>query len=332
MADNLTPGSSGTSFKKEDPPRSSSSTLDAIRARRKGSTTKVVTTKKKENTWRSLFVALLVALLIRAFFVEAFRIPTGSMKMTLLVGDYLFVNKLAYNFKSPKYIPLTTTRIPHFSIPTGDVDRGDVVVFEYPGDRDLVEPRERKVNYIKRCIGIPGDTIQILNKVIYVNGELFAEPEGRRYRENPIDSSDVQPRIFPRGARWNQDWYGPIVIPKKGDRIVLTRDNLEQWEVFVAREGHSAQIGGNGAIQIDGKQDSVYVVERDYLWMMGDNRDDSEDSRFWGFMPVENVVGEALFIYWSWYRPPSERQGDGYDPEEVQETNVRWGRIGDIIR
>jgi signal peptidase I len=333
MADKLTPGNSGTSLKKEVPARSSSSTLDAIRARQKGTTTaKVKDPKKKENTWRSLFVALLVALMIRAFFVEAFRIPTGSMKMTLLVGDYLFVNKLAYYFKSPKYIPFTSTQIPHFSLGIGDVDRGDVVVFEYPGDRDLVEPRERKINYIKRCVAIAGDTVQIRNKIVYVNGQPFEDPVGRRFRENPVDSTDIQPRIFPRGAKWNQDWYGPIRIPKKGDKVILTRDNLEQWEVFVAREGHSAVIGGNGKIEIDGKQDSVYTVERDYLWMMGDNRDDSEDSRFWGFMPEENVIGEALFIYWSWYRPPSDRMGDGYDPEETQETQIRWGRVGDIIR
>ncbi|HET6512050.1 MAG TPA: signal peptidase I, partial [Candidatus Kapabacteria bacterium] len=186
MATNMTPGRSGTSLKKEAAvPPSSSSTLDAIRARAKAN--KANEPKKKENTWRSLFVALLVALLIRAFFVEAFRIPTGSMKMTLLVGDYLFVNKLAYNFKSPKYIPFTTTEIPHFSFGTGDVENGDVVVFEYPGDRDLVEPREKKVNYIKRCIGTPGDEIMIRNKVIFVNGKQFSEPEGLRHRENPED-------------------------------------------------------------------------------------------------------------------------------------------------
>jgi signal peptidase I len=331
MADNMTPGRSGTSLRKEATvPASGSSTLDAIRARSKAN--KTSEPKKKENTWRSLFVALLIALLIRAFFVEAFRIPTGSMKTTLLVGDYLFVNKLAYHFKSPKYLPLSTTEIPHFSFGTGDVENGDVVVFEYPGDRDLVEPREKKINYIKRCIGTPGDEVMIRNKVVYVNGKKFAEPEGLRFRTNPEDSTSVEQRLFPRGKKWNQDWYGPLRIPKAGDKITLTRDNLQEWEVFVAREGHSVQIGGNGMIQIDGKQDSVYTVERDYLFMLGDNRDESEDSRFWGFVPVDNVVGEAMFIYWSWYRPPSDGSGDGFDAEEVQETNIRWGRIGDIIR
>lgn len=330
MADNVNPGNSGTSIKKET---ASASPLDALRARAsKKSAAKANEPKKKENGWKSLLIALLVALLIRAFFVEAFRIPTGSMKNTLLVGDYLFVNKLAYAFSTPKYIPFTEVEIPHLSIGTGDVDRGDVLVFEYPGDRDAIEPREKKINYIKRCIGLPGDKIEIRNKRVFVNDQPIQEAEGMRIRERSEDSGAIQSRIFPKGAKWNQDWFGPITIPKQGDKITVTRDNLQEWEVFIAREGHTAQIGGNGMIQIDGKQDSVYEVKRDYLWMMGDNRDDSEDSRFWGFMPIDNVVGEAMFIYWSWYRPPSEGSGDGYDAEEVQETNVRWGRIGNIIR
>lgn len=336
MPENPTPGASSTSLREEasgarpgGSPRGN--TLDDIRARSKGSTIKVEK-KKKDSGWRGLLMALLIALLIRAFFVEAFRIPTGSMKQTLLVGDYLFVNKLAYFLRSPKYIPFTSTEIPYFSIPTGTVDRGEVVVFEYPGDRDLVIPREKKINYIKRCIAVAGDTVMIRNKQVYVNGQPMENPVGLRYKDNPLDSLDVQMKIFPKGAQWNQDWFGPIRIPKQGDQITLTRENLEQWEIFIMREGHKAQIGANGEIEIDGKQNNVYTVERDYLWMMGDNRDDSEDSRFWGFLPEENVVGEAMFIYWSWYRPPSDRMGDGYDPEEVQETQIRWDRIGDIIR
>jgi signal peptidase I len=336
MADNLTPGNSGTSFKKEASANTSSggSTLDALRARSSGK--KVVTNdkkeKKKENVWRSLLIALGIALLIRGFLVEAFRIPTGSMKSTLLVGDYLFVNKLSYFLKSPKYIPFTKTEIPYFSLPIGDIERGDVVVFEYPGNQDEIVPREKNVNYIKRTIGLPGDEVMIRSKQVFVNGKPMENPEGMRYKDNPADSTAVQQRIFPRGAQWNQDWFGPIRVPKEGDKITITRDNIAQWEVFIAREGHRAQIGGNGMIHIDGVQDSVYEVKRDYLFMMGDNRDDSEDSRFWGFLPMENVVGEAMFIYWSWYRPPSDGSGDGYDAEEVQETDIRWERMFNIIR
>src|SRR5579872_640724 len=133
--------------------------------------------KKKDGFWRSIFFAALIAIGIRSFFVEAFRIPTGSMKNSLLVGDYLFVNKLAYSFKTPKYLPFTDIQIPHFGFNTFSVKRGDVVVFEYPGNRDEVIPAKKNVNYIKRCIGIPGDSIEIRNKQVYVNGVMMKNPE-----------------------------------------------------------------------------------------------------------------------------------------------------------
>jgi signal peptidase I len=153
------------------------------------------------------------------------------------------------------------------------------------------------------------------------------------FRESEVrPKNEIDPHIFPQGAPWNKDWYGPIRVPKKGDVIKITTDNIHQWEVFVAREGHKVEIGNGGVIQIDGTAQSNYKVERDYLWMMGDNRDDSEDSRFWGFAPVDNVVGNALFIHWSMYWPPSSGYGDGYDPDEDQHFHIRWGRIGNIIR
>src|ERR1700733_488790 len=114
-------------------------------------------TKKKDGWIRQLVIAGIIALIIRTFFFEAFRIPTGSMKNTLLVGDYLFVNKIGYFLQTPKYIPFTEIEIPHLHLKTFGVTRGDVVVFEYPGDRDEVVPHEKKVNYIKKCIGTPGD-------------------------------------------------------------------------------------------------------------------------------------------------------------------------------
>jgi len=336
MADNVTPGSSSTSIKKEsdfqplstkgEKPR----TLDEIRSGA-GKRQRTVVTKKKESSWKSLLLALLVALVIRMFFVEAFRIPTPSMKNTLLVGDYLFVNKASYFIRSPKYIPFTSVEIPYFSIKTGDVKRGDVFVFEYPGDRDLVVPREKKINYIKRCIATPGDVVEIRNKQVYVNGKEYKNPEGVRYLERAEDKNTPFPQIFPKGAPWNLDWFGPLRIPKAGDKLTITPENLEQWEVFIAREGHKVLLGDNGQIMIDGKPNNTYTVERDYLWAMGDNRDNSEDSRFWGFVPMDNVVGSAMFIYWSHYNPPKEGFGEGYDNEEVQKYQIRWNRIGKLI-
>src|SRR5579883_400122 len=286
--------------------------------------------KKKESWLRSLFIAALIAFVIRTFFFEAFRIPTGSMKNTLLVGDYLFVNKIGYFIETPKYIPFTETEIPHLHLKTWSVKRGDVVVFEYPGDRDLVVPREKKVNYIKRCIGLPGDVIQIINKQVYVNGKIFPNPP-ESILQDTEKAGVVDPRIFPRGAQWNKDNFGPLRIPKQGDIIPISKANFDQWEVFIAREGHKIEIGPNDVILIDGKPSTQYKVQRDYLWMMGDNRDDSEDSRFWGFAPMANVVGSGFIIYWSWYNPPSAGQGDGYDPDEVQHFHIRWDRIGRLI-
>ena len=296
--------------------------------------------RKKESWIRSLIYAGLIAFIIRTFLFEAFRIPSGSMKNTLLVGDHLFVNKIGYFIETPKYIPFTETEIPHLHIKTWSVKRGDVVVFEYPGDRDEVVPHEKKVNYIKRCMGLPGDVIQIKNKQVYVNDSIFHFYRNDSTFMNPPESileSDtekadaIDQRIFPHGAPWNKDNYCPIRIPKTGDVIPVNKDNIERWQVFIEREGHKVELGMNDQIMIDGKPATEYKVQRDYLWMMGDNRDDSEDSRFWGFAPMDNVVGSGMIIYWSWYNPPSSGNGDGYDPDEVQQTHIRWDRIGNLI-
>jgi len=308
--------------------------------------TEVVSPRRKKDGWiRSLIVAGLIAFVIRTFFFEAFRIPTGSMKNTLLVGDYLFVNKIGYFIESPKYIPFTEIEIPHIHLKTWGVKRGDVVVFEYPGDRDVVVPREKKVNYIKRCIGLPGDVIEIKNKQVYVNGKIsefhgrgvvhsdsiFNNPPESILRRDTEQVGNVYPGIFPKGAQWNKDNFGPLRIPKEGDLIKVNKENLDQWYVFISREGHKVELGMNDQVMIDGKPTTEYKIQRDYLWMMGDNRDDSEDSRFWGFAPMDNVVGSGFIIYWSWYNPPSSGMGDGYDPEEVQNFHIRWNRIGRLI-
>jgi signal peptidase I len=311
-------------------------TLEELRtdAKKAGPTT--VRPRKKEKWWHSLLYAAIIALVIRSFFIEAFRIPTGSMKNSLLVGDHLFVNKLSYYFKTPKYIPFTAIEIPHLGFKTFEVQRGDIVVFEYPGDRDLVEPREKNVNYIKRCVGLPGDSVEVRDKQVYVNGVILPNPEGLRYNDKSFPKDHPDPgggRMYPKGNEtWNRDWYGPIRIPKQGDVIDLTPENFQAWEVFIKREGHTARLGDQGTIIIDGMPASKYTVERDYLWMMGDNRDASEDSRYWGFCPYENVVGSALFIYWSMYNPPGQANVDGYDEEEVQSFKIRWNRLFNAIR
>ncbi|MCC7430025.1 signal peptidase I [bacterium] len=215
----------------------------------------------------ALAVAFLMAMALRTFAVEAFRIPTGSMEDTLLVGDFLLVNKFVYGAKSKINIPIVDVNIDlGFSLPAvKDPKPGDVVVFIYPVNQ--------KDNYIKRCVAVGGQSLEIKNGVLYIDGKEFINP--------PLAKFDGRPRrpaghgdygIWPQTKPWNKDNYGPIKVP----------------------EGH--------------------------FFMMGDNRDNSLDSRFWGFVKREEIVGEALVIYFSW-----NSDGTFFDL-------VRWTRIGSLIK
>jgi signal peptidase I len=273
----------------------------------------------------TVLMVIAAALLLKAFVVEAFRIPSGSMANTLIEGDFLFVNKFIYGIKTPRYIPFTNIKIPRIHLPPFRHPRiGDVIVFVYPGDRDEVEPREIQ-SYVKRCAAIAGDTLEIVNKRVFVNGREISNPE--HVKLEPITSGPpgfANPRIFPKGAPFNEDNYGPIRIPKKGEVMELTPDNLKAWRVFIEREGHRVETRGRD-ILIDGKVTTSYQVEQNYLFMIGDNRDNSLDSRFWGFLPEENIVGQALLIYWSWNQNLPLASADKF-------RSVRWARVGTIVR
>lgn len=252
--------------------------------------------------WRNLFWAAVAALLIKTFLIETSRVPTGSMESTIKVGDFLFVNKFIYGSSSPRTIPFTNVVLPYFQFPAlKEPERGDIVVFEYPGDRDELKPVEI-VNYVKRCIGIPGDTIFIDNKVVFVNGKEAPRPLHIQYINNYVTPKGVaNPRIFPVGSNFNEDNYGPIVVPKMGDIVELTPENIEQWRTLIDREYGERVVTVEGEeVLIKGKPTKTYTIQKDYYFMMGDNRDDSADSRFWGFVPRDKVVGQAFMIYWSW--------------------------------
>lgn len=264
---------------------------------------------------------------LKTFVVEAFRIPSVSMENTLRIGDFLFVNKFIYGAETPKCFPFTNIEIPHVRFPAFIAPRrGDVIVFEYPGDRDETRP-PRTVDFIKRCIAIPGDTLQILNKTVYVNGREFLLP----LNAPRLRPSDFLPResfewIFPRESSFNPDYYGPIVVPFKGMVLDIGNGAIEQWQTFIEREGHHVERDADGIAMIDGTPSRQYTVERNYLFMMGDNRDNSLDSRFWGFVPEENIVGKAMFVYWSW----DTSIPIGSVGEKV--AAIRWTRIGTMIR
>lgn len=193
----------------------------------------------RENV-EAIVIAVILALFIRTFVVQAFKIPSGSMLQTLQIGDHILVNKFIYGVKLP-FINKTI-------IPLTEPEYEDIVVFKYP-----VDPSK---DFIKRVIGVEGDTIEIRNKELYRNGKAVGKNDYAIYTESKKYISEG-------------DNLGPIVVP------------------------------------------------RDSLFVMGDNRDNSHDSRYWGFVPLKSVKGKALIIYWSW---------------NSEKKNVRWSRIGDLLK
>jgi signal peptidase I len=295
----------------------------------------------------SFFVALVIALVIRAVVIYPFRIPTGSMEDTLLVGDFLLANKFVYGLRSPDWIGIPYTKIgfkiPFFRTPGFRKPvKGDVVIFKYPRDITL--------NYIKRCVGTSGDTIMVRDKHLFVNGRAFPDAPKSKYIY-PLYPKDYQEfAIFPPNSG-NRDYYGPVRVPAPGDtfhfadsnrdlwferlqlmlyegnrltvqdaaeRIELTVDNQSHW-LGAIRSLPAANFRVN-EVPLDGL---VYTVKNRHFFMMGDNRDNSLDSRYWGFLPERLVVGEALVIYWSW---------NGDVPLYRLFHKIRWGRLLNLIR
>ena len=275
---------------------------------------------------RIVLYALFIALFLKVFFVEAFGIPTPSMRDTLKVGDFLFVNKFLYGIRTPRAVPLTGIRLPHMQILPGytSPSRGDVIVFEYPGDRSTVE-QPNVLNYVKRCIALPGDTVEIAGKRVFVNGERQGYPEHAVIGSRTLGPGDFDHDIYPKGSGYNRDWWGPMVVPCKGMEIELGLENIDQWRLFIEREGHTVRFTAEGTVQVDGYPDNIYTVENDYYFMLGDKRDDSEDSRYWGFVPEQNIVGKAMFIYWSW-----DSRIPVTSPISLVES-IRWDRIFSVV-
>lgn len=359
--------------------------------------------------------AVVAATIIRWLFFEAFVIPTPSMENSLLVGDYLFVSKMHYGTRTPVtplQVPLThqhiwMTRIPsyvdwiqlpQFRLPGfSEVKRGDAVVFnlpvEHPGQvakyssslPDLHgHPIDLRVNYIKRCVAVAGDKLEVIDGQVYINDQPQENPPrmeseyfvattttvneekifkqngvtepARRYVETFNDTipendlsgyivytteaiaeklktydfvKSVEPVITPKGARdygiypsmdtgWNKDNYGPVVLPKKGATIDINKDNLLLYgEVIRFYEGNkNVEIEGDSVLKIDGQAVSQYTFKQDYYFMMGDNRHNSADSRYWGFVPMDHIVGKAVFVWMS------------IDPNPSSIFNkVRWDRV-----
>ncbi len=384
----------------------------------------------------ALIFAVVAATLIRMFFFEAYTIPTSSMEKSMLVGDYLFVSKVAYGPKLPNTplsvpfthhtLPFTTStkaysealKWPYKRIAgTTEMKRNDIVVFNFPaGDtvivgrenpdyyaqfreiargfrfqypemsrqqadanaRDYIysnfevisRPVDKRENYIKRCVGMPGDRIELRHRQLYVNGEMADNPEKLQYiyevrtngtRLNRLKLQDigiafedmmgdesyyelpltlemveklkafpnvvsVTPReemepkmeIFPFDTQnypWNVDNFGPLYIPKKGDKVALDLKTLPLYERIIhVYEGNDLQVK-DSVIYINGRPADSYTFRMDYYWMMGDNRHCSADSRYWGFVPEDHIVGKAYFIWLS------------LDKDRSFLDKIRWSRM-----
>lgn len=256
----------------------------------------------------AVLIAVIASLLIRSFLFEGYKIPTGSMEKTLLPGDYIIVNKAAYALSTPKYIPVFNIPLPSFRlISYCQPELNDIIVFsletELPdtetyADENLIS---KSINYIKRVVGTPGDTLEIIDKVVFINGKKINFPSGIQFKSKDVKKNDeIEYDIFPSGKKWNSDNYGPIVIPKKGYKIEINSSNIKQWKNLINREYGKRVVSEEGSvITINGKPVRSYTFKENYYFVLGDNRDDSMDSRYWGYVSELSIIGRALFIYWS---------------------------------
>ena len=222
-------------------------------------TTKRVNKKEEKKANRiqevkSLLLTLLVVVFIQSFLIQGYSTPTGSMENTILIGDKMFFNQFIYGPSTPRTIPFTEIQLPYIHFPgVRDPKRGDIINFEWPGNRDEVKHAEY-MQYLKRLIGEPGDTIEVKDKVLYVNGQLIPNAPASKFVTPINPKGQVSKDIFPKGSPWNEDNYGPLVVPRKADVINLTKDNYIKWDTFIKREGHIISMDATGKIQIDGKE------------------------------------------------------------------------------
>lgn len=381
--------------------------------------------KKKDTFAGSITFAVVFATIVHIFVTQPFGIPTGSMERTLLVGDFLFVNKWSYGYRmpmrpvaipflqgtimdtgqkgNPKDDPksyVDAVKLPYWRLfQFNKPQKNDIVVFNYPQD-SVHTAIDRKDPYVKRCVAVAGDVIEMRAGRLFVNGkpetilgdqqeqhkfiahagsqldvpalyskygflplqeiqtnegfvydfqgltdqiakEIKALPQIIDMKEHIWDKDsaaigyklnaardaytkniDTTQSIFPINKKWNQDWYGPLKIPKKGDVVTLNQETLPEYQWIISEYEHNKLENRNGKIFINGQETNQYTIKQDYYMMIGDNRDASLDARFFGFVPEENIVGKPMFTWMS-------LQGAFKDSSSTYQApfKVRWDRM-----
>jgi signal peptidase I len=345
---------------------------------------------KKESTikeWiKAILFAFITIILFRVFFFEAFTIPSPSMEKSLLTGDYILVSKLSYGPRLPYTLlsfPFAHQRLPFtentnsyldwIKIPYNrlsgapDIEHNDVVVFNYPMEDE--RPIDQRVYYIKRCVAIAGDTLEIKSGQVYINGKYSDVPEKLQFNYKVLTDTDtidsdaltklgiteggkmhnkgeywftlntenidqlkqvahvtsVEPLLEKKGSYsdymfpenehflWNVDFFGPLYIPKSGDSVQLNMESIPLYERIISVYEKNILRFSNDSIFINEKYSTQYTFKMDYFFMMGDNRHGSADSRFWGFVPEDHIVGKTVLVLLS------------IDKTETG-SNIRWDR------
>ena len=258
--------------------------------------------KKLLKFFKILFLVAFIALIIKAFAIDAFRIPSTSMENTLQPGDFILANKFAYNISTPREIPIANLHLPqHKFFDVGKPEINDIVIFEFPRGFES-DPLKGGSKYVKRIVAGPHDTLRITDGIIYVNGVSVILPETFKAPKFLNEEDSIQNEtIYPPGAEWNRISYGPIIIPAKGDTIKIAPENFERWQsVIVMDHGERSLLSEGTLVTLDGRAIFEYVLTQDHYFVIGDNFEESMDSRHFGFITDNMIIGKAMFIYWSY--------------------------------
>lgn len=343
----------------------------------------IIPHKKTVKEWlKAILISFFCVLFLRTCIFEISPVSSPSMEKSLLTGDFMYINKLSYGPRLPRTIlsfPFVNQKwySTLFSLPymrlfgTPDVERNDVVVFNYPLDDE--HPVDHRTYFVKRCLALPGDSLRIVDGLVYVNDELTNNKEFLQFnyhiksdtildslfiaKYNLIEGGKISDNndysytltsdlvdtlksktfisvveknnekkemwdefVFPFNEhyKWNVDNYGPIRIPKEGDTIRLDSTNLCLYERIITKyEGNTLELKGD-SIYINNELTNTYVIQMNYYFMMGDNRHNSQDSRHWGFVPEDHIIGKATRII--------------YSNDKLNNTGTRWGRVFNSIK